>query len=88
MKTPPAFFLAAACAAACTAPALQHQEVKPEIRLIALQHVAAADLAERLPYGEVEFDVAGVPGVNALLVKGSPERCDEFERLVRALDQP
>jgi hypothetical protein len=88
MQTPPAFFLAAACAAACTNSALQQAAVQPEIRLIALQHVAAAELAEQLPYGEVEFDVAGLPGVNALLVKGSPERCDEFERLVRTLDLP
>lgn len=87
MKAPPAFVSALLLLLpACAAPAAS----EPVSRMVTLQHAPAEEVAlqlgPRLPAG-VAIDVLAVPGVNGILLRGSPLDCDALEAEIRRLDR-
>lgn len=88
MKAPPAFVsaLVLLLLPACVAPAAS----EPVSRMVTLQHAPAEEVAlqlgPRLPPG-VALDVLVVPGVNGILLRGSPQDCDALEAEIRRLDR-
>jgi len=86
MKAPPAFFFALLLCAACAAPAAQ----EPVSRMVTLQHAPAEEVALQLEPRrpqDVVIDVLAVPGVNGILLRGSPRDCDALEAEIRRLDR-
>jgi Tfp pilus assembly protein PilN len=58
--------------------------------MIPLQHASAEEVARqlelRVPAG-VTLDALAVPGVNGILLRGSPDDCDRLEAEIRRLDR-
>lgn len=75
--------LIAGCAAA--------PEAEPVVRLVTLEQAPAGEVAAQLRAGlpaGVVLDVLDVPGVNGILLKGSPAQCDALTAEIRRLDRP